>query len=125
MATIGIFWVYKNTVMGKTRELKEGQETCPGMLDSPDSHADLWKEGDGYVISFPELRDTEYQDVPRGRVIYSTQAKQTIVYMDAVLHTVKIRRAVALFFQLGDADIKWETDAHYTTNPDRIDALFD
>ena len=125
MATIGIFWVYKNTVMGKAREFREGQETCPGMLDSPDNHVELWQEGAGSVILFQELRDTEYQDVPRGRVVYSTQAKQSIVYMDKVLHTARIKRAVVKFFQLGDVDIEWETDAHYTTDPDQIEAMFD
>ena len=125
MATIGIFWVYKNTVMGNAREFSEGQETCPGMLDSPDCHVDLWQEGAGSVILFQELRDTEYQDVPRGRVVYSTEAKQSIVYMDKVLHTARVKRAVVKFFQLGDVDIEWETDAHYTTDPDQIEAMFD
>jgi hypothetical protein len=123
MTKIGIFWVYKNTVIGKAHELSKGQETVPGMLDSPDSHADLWDSG--IAGQFPELRDVEYQDVPRGRVVYATEPGQAIVYMDARLHSPKIRRAVADFFEIADAATTWESDTHYTTDPNRIRELFD
>ena len=125
MAKIGIFWVYKNTVIGKACELSEGEETFPGMLDSPDTHVDLWQVNEEFMICFPELRDFEYQDVPRGRVVYSTEANRAIVYMDSVLHSAEVKRAIATFFQLGDSDILWETDIHYTTDPGRIRSLFD
>ena len=125
METIGIFWVYNSTVIGKARKLKECEETCPGMLDSPDSHVELWRGDTDIVLRFPELREVEYQDVPRGRVVYSTQDNRPIVYMDAVLSTEKTKRAIAAFFQFGVSDAVWEKDMHYTTDADRISALFD
>ena len=39
MAKIGIFWIYKNKIIGKAHELDEGQENIPGMIDSSDSHS--------------------------------------------------------------------------------------
>jgi hypothetical protein len=125
MTKIGIFWVYKNTVIGKARELSESQETVPGMLDSPDSHVDVWEDDATIAARFPELRDVEYQDVPRGRVVYATADDQAIVYMDARLQSAKIRRAIANFFDLADAATTWESDTHYTTDPNRIREMFD
>jgi hypothetical protein len=121
---IGIFWVYKNTVIGNTCELEEGQENVPGLIDSSDSHVDLWERRQCFLPQFPELLGTEYQDVPRGRVVYSTKDKKTIIYMDKVLHTEKIKKIVSNFFELKNTDISWKTDKHYTTGSDSIDNLF-
>ncbi|MCK5782841.1 MAG: hypothetical protein KAH06_00200 [Desulfobacterales bacterium] len=122
---IGIFWVYKNRVIGKARELKDGQENVPGLIDSPDSHIELWEQDLGFVIPFPELKGSEYQDVPRGRVIYSTKTKKVTVYMDKVLHTNGIREIISEFFQMGGSGVVWKTDIHYTTQSHEIDDLFD
>ncbi|MBP7529691.1 MAG: hypothetical protein KA801_17350 [Syntrophorhabdaceae bacterium] len=43
MTKIGIFWVYKNTVIGKAVDLPDGVENFPGIIDSPDSHVDYWE----------------------------------------------------------------------------------
>ena len=124
MSKVGIFWVYKNTVIGKARELQDGEENVPGLIDSPDSHVDLWERQQCFLAQFSELLGTEYQDVPRGRVIYSTKDKKTIIYMDKVLHTVKIKKIISNFFELKNTDILWKTDKHYTTGSGSIDNLF-
>lgn len=122
---IGIFWVYKNLVIGKTCELEDGQENVPGLIDSPDSHIELWEQNLGFTIPFPELNGSEYQNVPRGRVIYSTTTKKVIIYMDKVLHTKGIRQIISDFFQLADSKVVWKTDDHYTTQSDEVDDLFE
>ena len=125
MAKIGIFWIYKNKIIGKARKLDEGQENVPGLIDSPDSHIDLWEHNPSFIIPFPELKASEYQDVPRGRVIYSTKINKVIVYMDEVLHSEETQKTISDFFQLNDSDIVWKTDIHYTTESWKIDDLFD
>ena len=125
MAKIGIFWVYKNQVIGKARDLGEGQETVPGIIDSPDSHIDLWEFDASFVVPFPELKGSEYQDIPRGRVLYATKASKAIVYMDKVLHTQATRNLVADFFQLKNGEIIWKIDDHYTTQSSELDGFFD
>lgn len=121
MARIGIFWIYKNKIIGRSRELYEGQENIPGMIDSPDSHIDLWEHDPSFVVPFPELKRSEYQDVPRGRVLYSTKSKKAIVYMDKVLHSKETKKTISDFFQLNDVDIVWKIDLHYTTESWKID----
>jgi len=125
MTKIGIFWFYGNTVIGRARELSDGEENTTGLLDSPDSHIDLWENDPTFIIPFIELRDEEYQKTPRGRVIYSTQEQQTIVYMDKSLHTSKIKNTISTFFQLDKKHTSWKMDAHYTTDFDMINYIFD
>ena len=107
--------------MGKARELYEGQENIPGMIDSPDSHIYLWEHDPSFIVPFPELKGSEYQDVPRGRVLYSTKSKKAIVYMDKVLHSKETKETISDFFQLNDVDIVWKIDIHYTTESWKID----
>ena len=38
IALIGIFWVYKNTVLGRAIPVDEGEDRINGVVDSPDNH---------------------------------------------------------------------------------------
>ena len=122
---IGIFWVYKKRVIGKARDLEECQENVPGLIDSPDSHVDLWENDPNFDIPFPELKRSEYQDVPRGRVIYSVDDNQVVVYLDKVLRTKQTKQIISKFFQLSGAKVVWKADLHYTTESCDIDDLFE
>lgn len=124
MAKIGIFWIYKSEIMGKSRKLEEGQENLPGMIDSPDTHIELWEKDPYFIVPFPELKGSEYQSVPRGRVLYSAKDNKIFVYMDKVLHSEDTKKIIVQFFQINDVDIVWRKDPHYTTEQFEIDALF-
>ena len=115
MSKIGIFWVYKNTVIGKVRKLEDGEESVIGLIDSPDSHIALWEHHQCFLEQFSELHGTEYQDVPRGRVIYSTKDKKTIIYLDKALHTEQTKKIISDFFELRTANVSWKADKHYMT----------
>lgn len=121
---IGIFWIFKGKIIGKARDLSEGLETIPGRINSPDGHVDLWENDPAFEIPL-ELRDSEYQDVPRGRVMYATDTHQAIVYLDDVLMSEDDKKRITDFFELGEMEIIWKTDPHYTTRPQRIDRLFE
>ena len=122
---IGIFWVYKGTVFGKARAVTEGEEYAPGIIDSPDNHADYWDDGGDYLRRFPELRFREYMDVPRGRVLYSRKDCRTVVYMDKALFSDSVKRKVREYFSMGDGAVAWHTDPHYTTSVDEIGRLLE
>lgn len=111
---IGIFWIYQGVVLGQAVDLAVGEEGVPGLLDSPDNHADLW-EGKRLLTSYPELRGREYFAVPRGRVLWNFPQKQAIVYMDAKLFDAATKASIAVFFDLTTSEIVWRTDPHYTT----------
>ena len=124
MAKIGIFWIYNSRIIGKSCELEDGQENLTGMIDSPYTHFELWENDPYFIIPFPELRDSEYQSVPRGRVLYSAKENKVFVYMDKVLYSKETKKIIVNFFQIYNIDIVWKTDSHYTTEPSEIEALF-
>ncbi|OYV75645.1 MAG: hypothetical protein B7Z66_12160 [Chromatiales bacterium 21-64-14] len=96
---IGIFWVYRDTVLGRARPLAEGEENIPGLLDSPDAHGDVWEAPTGPSRAFPELRALGYEQVPRGRVWYDTRRQRPIVYLDRVLLAAAHKTRIAAFFE--------------------------
>lgn len=122
---IGIFWVYKNTVFGKAIAVCEGEESTPGIVDSPDNHSDFWSADKDYRRQFPDLRFCEYLEVPRGRVLYSNKDCQAIIYMDKVLFADPIKKLIVDFFCLNAVMISWRTDSHYTTSSDEISRLLE
>lgn len=121
---VGVFWVYKDVVFGRARPVSEGQEGVKELVDSPDDHVTVW-ELPGIRSNFPELRCVEYQQVPRGRVLYSALEKAAVVYMDRTLHNVASKQLVVEFFSLHGSAVLWRTDPHYSTIEKDIDALLD
>ncbi len=123
MPKIGIFWVFNKKVLGKTRTLAEGCKSGEGLLDSPDGHCDVWDESIQRMD--PGLRHLDYTEVPRGRVIFSTKDRQAIIYLDETLTAPAIRKRIGAFFDLQNTDVTWKQGRHYTTNAQKIDALFE
>jgi hypothetical protein len=112
---IGIFWLYQNTVLGQAIDLSAGEEGVPGLLDSPATHVHLWERIRNQSTTFPELRHEEYDQIPRGRVLWLTHKDQAIVYMDTKLFNLEDMALITSFFSLGEVSVSWQRDAHYTT----------
>jgi hypothetical protein len=125
MAKIGIFWVWKGIVLGKARNQDEGEEGVPGIVDSPDSHVDLWPSITLNAYQFPALMNIAYEYVPRGRVLYDRDQGRSIVYLDKTLDRPNTRKTIAKFFDLDLANVTWESDPHYTTDPNRLGPVDD
>lgn len=125
MPKIGIFWVYRNKVIGKAIELSEGEKNIPGVIDSPDTHVDYWENDPSFINPFLELRGVEYHTVPRGRVLFSVKENMAIIYMDKVLFKNEIKMLVKDFFDIGESKVVWRRDIHYSTTPLDIDNLFE
>lgn len=123
MPHIGIFWVHNGHVFGKARGLSEGIQTLPNCLDSPDDHVSVW-EISALRKNYPDLRDSEYFDVPRGRVIFNTKTETAIIYLDKFLSSRCARDQILEFFDLTASKISWKNDSHYTTDPKQLDRLF-
>jgi hypothetical protein len=122
MVKVGVFWIYRKTVVGRAIDLETGEEGVPGLIDSPDNHADLWEKV--VLGAFPELCDHQYFDIPRGRVLWDANNERAIVYLDASLNAPEIRAEIARFFDLYDDAITWRSDAHYNTNKEALNKLF-
>jgi len=123
MTNIGVFWIYQDTVIGRAVNVDEGKEYIPGIVDGPDDHVTLWEKTPGFLNPFPELYQTEYQTIPRGRVLYDRAKKKSMVYMDKSLFLNDIKVKISIFFGL--KNVVWRSDPHYTTDPETISNLFE
>jgi hypothetical protein len=122
MPQLGIFWVYQERVFGRARALADGEESQPGLLDSPDDHASLWEET---ALQKPVPAHLEYTDMPRGRVVFSTEDQCAIIYLDAALSDAAVRKRIRSFFDLTDTPVTWKEDPHYTTDARQLKAMLD
>lgn len=125
MPRIGVFWYYKQTVVGRSIAIQDGEESVPGVIDSIDTHADLWDRDRSLLKNFPELRGTEYHKVPRGRVLWHKDTIKAKIYMDEVLFKPKIKTKILQFFDIEKNIVEWGRDVHYTTCEDKLLSLFD
>ena len=125
MAAIGIFWVYKGVVFGKKATIAEGEAAVTGIVDSPFNHVDFWDTDTDFRRQFPELAHMEYQQVPRGRVLYQTTKEAPLVYLDKTLTTQASRDLISRFFGFPIEQASWRSDLHYTTRENELDDLFD
>jgi hypothetical protein len=122
---VGIFWVYKGRVLGRATPIAEGEERVPGLVDSPDSHVTYWEDNPDFLNPFPELRGSDYEIIPRGRVLYSKSEGLAIVYMDKTLFNKKAKELILTFFGLEQVSVSWRTDEHYTTSKRKLERLFE
>ena len=67
----------------------------------------------------------DYEQVTRGRVLYSTAQDKHIVYMDKTLFTPSIKQKIADFFGFNIRNALWKKDPHYNTDQDELSHLFD
>ena len=110
---VGIFWFYKNKLIAKKIDIKELETDEIGIVDSPFQHITEWESKNIYLPSYKELIASEYQEFPRGRVVYATLSKTFICYMDNSLFTASHKQQLIKFFGLLDCNIVWKKDAHY------------
>ena len=118
---IGIFWWHAGRLLASVCRLDEG-DAADGRVDSRFAHIEAWP-----VLQkrYPKLRALEYEDVPRGRVIYLQATMRFRVLMDKVLFQHEIKAAILDRFRLPKSRTSFVRDHHYTTNPADLDRLFD
>lgn len=109
---IGIFWFYRNQVLGIAHDFDTAQADSLGLIDSPFTHIDYWPT---IQARLPELAATEYEHLPRGRVIYDKNRDKFVVYLDETLYFQQPARKICDFFQAGaEADkVMFKKDPHY------------
>jgi len=124
MSEIGVFWFYKNTVFGCAEDTSQGFRGVAGIIDSNQNHVDIWDNLPKRTL-YPELSSFEYEEIPRGRVLFSTLKNIHIVYMDKTLFTAEIKQKISCFFGFEVAHAFWKKDPHYTISKDDLSHLFD
>lgn len=120
MADVGIFWWYQGQLLIGAVPLAQGIDDGV-FINGPHNHLTTWPAIQRRHLS---LRHVEYDEIPRGRVLFVKRDKRFCVYMDKVLFTEPIQRAILKAFHLRQAQTRFRTDLHYTTDPRELDRLF-
>jgi hypothetical protein len=110
---IGIFWFYQDTLICKKMPLAESQLDSLGFHDSPFQHIQEWEVKTIYLANHPELFGTEYQELPRGRVVYSSKKRMFTVYADKACLTKKAKNKIIEYFNLPKEKTVFRSDPHY------------
>lgn len=130
---IGIYWVHDGRVVGVSCPLDQAEPGIPGLLDSSFTHVDAWSSVKAQNRLPPHL---EYDELPRGRVMYQRDRNKWVVYGDGTLLGCSsrqgltragssARQAIADFFGVDPSHAIWRHDPHYTLGGRRIDRLLD
>ena len=108
---LGIFWIDDaGTMFAESISLRDAEDYGEFKI-FVGSHYDIWPKA---VRANPKWRDKEYEEVPRGRVVYKKDPKKPgfIVYLPKRL--VKYKNKVMRRFKLPPGYVRFDTsDEHY------------
>jgi hypothetical protein len=115
---VGAFWVLPGPrVIGETVGLSHAERVGES-YNGPSGHEPLWP-----TLPKPaSFLGCGYSTVPRGRVLYRGDESRFVIFAaPEIVRDVAARKAVEAFYGLSGSEHRWETDFHYTTEPDLID----
>lgn len=115
---VGIFWMVGDHLVAAGCHVKEAEIT-EDWADYPGGHADYWdrwrEAGRGWLVrhGLPlEILSSEYDEHPRGRIVFERRSHCFLLYADRRLHTVHRLSSIRKAFELGH-NVKIFRDPHY------------
>jgi hypothetical protein len=107
---IGVFWIYDNQIFCETQNIKD-IKPINGFIDSDLAHYQVW---DSVKNQHPKFYLYEYEDIPRGRVVYYIEENQFIIYCNENILKQDISKKLILDkFQLLSKNFIFKKDEHY------------
>jgi hypothetical protein len=117
---VGIFWVDQGHLIMAAVPVADGIDDRR-FVNCPDDHDPYWKTVQRTHV---HLWDVEYHQVPRGRVLFNKAEHRFYGYLGTVLCTATIKHMIVERFHLPRKHTIFQTDLHYTTDPDELTRLF-
>ena len=113
MAKIGVFWVINGSKIDGYREPLESGESYGDTIQPTFDHFRYWEK---LILRYPKLKLLEYDDIPRGRVVYNKKEKRFLILSSKkVLEKGNLIKAISQFFEIsGTPKLVW--DEHYEIN---------
>jgi hypothetical protein len=116
---VGIFWRVNDVLVIDRSTLDEG-EPYGDCIGHAAGHYDRWEEWRALgaarlnAAGYPaDIVLTEYDQWPRGRIVYETPARRFVLYADRRLQKPGIIDALKAAFGLKQAAVIVRSDAHY------------
>jgi hypothetical protein len=108
-ARVGIFWVVNGEMLIDSTPLSEA-EPYGDYLTHPRGHAEVWEQ---YQQTGAVPSDMEYEESPRGRVIYNTKTQRFRFLADkCILREKSVVRKIMLALHL-PRNTQLDEDSHY------------
>ena len=106
---VGIFWVVNGKSLMDSTPLSEG-EPYGDYLTHPRGHAEVWES---FHQNHTVPADIEYEEFPRGRVIYNTKTQRFRFLADkCILREKSVVRKIMLALHL-PRNTQLDEDSHY------------
>jgi hypothetical protein len=106
---VGIFWLIDGKLIIDTTPVSKA-EAYSTALNHPTSHIDYWTRLQRTGAVLPEV---EYEELPRGRVVYDGREQRLKLYADAcILRKKELVKKLLRLLHLPD-DTPLSTDPHY------------
>ena len=122
--SVGIFWRIENLLLVDRSDLSAA-EPYGDSLTHAEGHYDQWErwrsQGPRRLaeLGYPgAIITSQYDDWPRGRVVYGRRADRFIIYADRRLHSAQTVEVILTAFGLRGQDWQLLTDAHYSDRAD-------
>jgi len=116
---VGIFWRV-DSVLVIDRSTLESAEAYGECLTHAAGHYECWQQWQALGVArraaagFPDrIAATEYDEWPRGRIVYETPLRRFVIYADRRLQQPAIIDALTGAFGLDRAEVIVRSDSHY------------
>jgi hypothetical protein len=117
--SVGIFWRVDGVVV-IDRSTLEKAEPYGDCITHAAGHYERWQEWQRLgttrlaVLGYPgHIASTEYDQWPRGRVVYETPPQRFVLYADRRLQKPDIIAALKAAFGLNETEVLVRSDVHY------------
>jgi hypothetical protein len=117
---VGIFWVDHGHLIMAAVTVTDGVNDGV-FVNGPDDHDPYWPI---MQRTHANLRGLEYDQVPRGRMLFNKTESRFYGYLDKVLDTPMMKRMIMARFHLPRKHTVFQTNLHYTTDPGDLNQLF-
>jgi hypothetical protein len=118
-SSVGIFWQVSGVLVVDRSTLAEA-EIYGDCITHARGHYECWQEWQALggtrlaTKGYPaKIASTEYDEWPRGRVVYETPANRFVLYADRRLQSREIVAALKTIFGIATADVVVKSDLHY------------
>jgi hypothetical protein len=107
---VGIFWLVDGKLLIDSIPMSEA-ETYGDNLTYPRGHADVWEQ---YLRAGAVPADMEYEESPRGRVMFDTRTRRFTLLADrCILRNKGMVRQIMSEMNLPSKNVDKGSDSHY------------
>lgn len=119
---IGIYWLYQGDLFAVFSQTPANGDAASTAIDSTFSHWHEWEvlRRQGRLRELPPELRSEYDSIPRGRVIYRFQPP-TFVILHGSVFDEAIQELIVEAFELRDQHVAVEWDEHYDPLPEEYE----